>query len=188
MKNNRMAFQIAVVGCLILFGSLTAPAQDVRYNFAQGTDFSKYKTYKWVRVPGATYPDDILDGQIKQAIDTQLSMKGLTKTDGDTADLYIAYQFSISDQTQWVAYGIEGGAVLDRWGSLGPGMGTVPVTLMTIKTGTLVLDIYDVAAKQQVWRGDATKTLNPSKDPQKNYKNLQKAMAKLLKNYPPPAK
>jgi len=186
MKNNRMAFQLAVVGCLILFGSLTALAQDVRYNFAQGTDFSKYRTYKWVRVPDATYPDDILDGQIKQAIDTQLSMKGLTKTDGDTADLYIAYQLSISNQTQWNAYGMGGGVGLARWRGLG--MGTATATSSTIKIGTLVLDIYDVAAKQQVWRGDATKTLNPSKDQQKNLANLQKAMAKLLKNYPPPAK
>lgn len=188
MKNNRMALQIAVVGCLILFGCLTALAQDVRYNFAQGTDFSKYKTYKWVRVPGVTYPDDILDGQIRQAIDSQLSMKGLTKVTEDNADLYIAYQLSISEKTQWVAYGIEGGAVLDREGNLGPGMGTVPVTSMTIKTGTLVLDMYDVAAKQQVWRGDATKALHPSKNPQKNQRNLEKAMAKLLKNYPPPVK
>jgi len=26
-------------------------AQDVKYNFMEGTDFSKYKTYKWVQVP-----------------------------------------------------------------------------------------------------------------------------------------
>ena len=188
MKTNRMALQIAVVGCLILFGSLTAPAQEVHYNFARGTDFSKYKTYKWVRVPDATYPDDILDGQIKRAIDSQLSMKGLTMTDSDTADLYLTYQLSINNLTQWNAYGSGGGVNFGRWRGFGMDMGTATATSSIIKVGTLVLDMYDVAAKQQVWRGDAVKTLNPSKDPQKNQRNLEKAMAKLLKNYPPPVK
>jgi hypothetical protein len=192
MKKMSMAFQLAVVGCVILFCCVAAPAQDVRYNFVQGTDFSKYKTYKWVQVPDAKYPDQILDGQIRQAIDTELSKKGLTKTDSDTADLYVAYQLAINQQTEWNAYGtgvgMGGGVGFGRWRGLGMGMGTATATSSTINVGTLVLDFYDVAAKQQVWRGDATKTLNPSKDPQKNQANLQKAMAKLLKNYPPKAK
>ena len=37
-----------------------------------------------------------------------------------------------------------------------------------------------------VWTGRATKTLDPSKNQQKNLNNLNKAIAKLLKNYPPP--
>jgi Domain of unknown function (DUF4136) len=192
MKKMSMAFQLAVVGCVILFCCASALAQDVHYNFVAGTDFSKYKTYKWVQVPDAKYPDQILDGQIKQAIDTELSKKGLTKTDSDTADLYVAYQLAINQETQWNAYGtgvgMGGGVGFGRWRGLGMGMGTATATSSTINVGTLVLDFYDVAAKQQVWRGDATKTLNPSKDPQKNQANLQKAMAKLLKNYPPPAK
>jgi len=38
------------------------------------------------------------------------------------------------------------------------------------------------------WTGRATKTLDPSKNQQKNLNNLNKAVAKLLKNYPPPMK
>ena len=178
MKKLTVALQAALMGCVILCCCATARAQDVRYNYIPGTDFSKYKTYKWVRATDARYPDQILDEQIKQAIDSQLSLKGLTKTDDENADLYVAYQLAINQETEWYAYG-------------GPGWrlgGMASVTSSTINIGTLVLDLYDVAAKQQVWRGDATKTLNPSKDPLKNQKNLQKAMAKLLKNYPPAAK
>ena len=36
------------------------------------------------------------------------------------------------------------------------------------------------------WRGSAAKTLNISKDPDKNYHTLEKAMAKLFRNYPQP--
>jgi len=45
--------------------------------------------------------------------------------------------------------------------------------------------LYDSDREQLIWRGDASETLNLKKDPGKNYKNLQKAMAKLFKNYPP---
>jgi hypothetical protein len=51
--------------------------------------------------------------------------------------------------------------------------------------GTLVLDMYDRSANQLVWTGNATKTLDPSKSQEKNQQNLNKAMQKLLKNYPP---
>src|SRR4029078_9373465 len=125
-------------------------AQEVHYNFAQGTDFSKYKTYKWVRVPAATYPGDIRDGQIKQPIDSQLAMKGLTRPDSDTADLYMTYQLAINNLTQWNAYGLGGGLNYGRWRGFGMDMGTATVISSAIKVGTLVLDMYDVAAKQQV--------------------------------------
>ena len=44
------------------------------------------------------------------------------------------------------------------------------------------------AAGGQIWRGEATKTLKQQKNPEKLQKNLNKAMVKLLKNYPPPVK
>jgi hypothetical protein len=170
--------QLALLVGVILFACGSARAQDVTYNYAQGTDFSKYKTYKWVKIEGAEYPDQILDRQIKQSIDSQLSAKGFTKIDGDDADLYVGYQVSVTQQQQWNAYGTGGG-----W-RFGGGMATATST--TLQIGTLGFDAYDPAAKQLVWRGSATKTLNPPKDPSKRQKNLDKAMAKLLKNFPPP--
>jgi len=55
----------------------------------------------------------------------------------------------------------------------------------TIAVGTLLIDLYDPARKQLVWRGDGTKTIDIKKNPDKNYRNLQKAVAKLFKNYLP---
>src|ERR1700747_1939600 len=66
---------------------------------------------------------------------------------------------------------------------MGGGMATA--TSSTLSVGTLGFDVYDPAAKQLLWRGSATKTLNPPKDPDKRQKNLDKSVAKLLKNFPP---
>jgi len=156
-------------------------AQNVSYNFAQGTDFSKFKTYRWVNIPGTEAPNQLLDQQIKQSIDSQLAAKGFIKTDADVADLYVGYQVSISQQQQWNAYGMGGMG----W-RMGSGMTTV--TSSTIQIGTLGFDVYDQAGKQLIWRGSATKTLNPPKDPEKKQRNLNNAVAKLLKDFPPPIK
>ena len=123
---------------------------------------------------GDAHPDQIMDAEIKQAVDSQLAAKGMTKTDSDKADLYIGYQTAIHQETQW-----------DVWGSRAFGMGTGSWTSSTINVGTLVLDMYDPGTKQLVWTGSATKTIDTGSNHEKHMKNLDKAMAKLLKNYPP---
>jgi hypothetical protein len=179
-RSSGLVQRVVLMG-IILFACGAALAQDVSYNFAQGTDISKFKTYKWVRIPGAEAPNQLLDQQIKQSIDSQLAAKGFIKTDSDMADLYVGYQVSISQQTQWNAYGMGGMG----W-RMGGGMATA--TSSTIQIGTLGFDVYDQAGKQLIWRGSATKTLNPPKDPEKKQRNLDKAVAKLLKDFPPQPK
>jgi hypothetical protein len=159
-----------------------ALAQDVNVNYVPGKDFSGYKTYKWVEIQGAEKPDAIVDTQIKQAIDKALASKGLTKATGDAADLFIGYQVAVNQERQWNTYN-TGGYGAWRYGG---GMGTATST--TIQIGTIALDMYDSAAKELVWKGQASKTLSGEKDPEKRQKNIDKAMAKLLKDFPPKPK
>jgi len=176
---HREFARIFIVGGLLLTVSVFVAAQDIKTNYVPGTDFSKYKTYKWVTVDGAEQPDQIVDQQIKLAVDTALASKGMTRTDADTADMYVAYQVSIRQQEQWNAYGTGGGW---RFGG-----GMAMATSTTINIGTLGLDFYDPQPQKLIWRGQATKTLNPSKDPKKNQDRLNKGVAKLLKDFPPKA-
>jgi hypothetical protein len=179
---DHLRIRMATIGIGLVLAMLIAtvtPAQDVVTNSMPGTDFSKYHTYKWVSINGAAQPNQIVDAQIKSSIDSQLATKGLTKTDDDKADLYIGYQVSIDQEKQWNAYGMGGGL---RWG----GMGTA--TSSTIAVGTLVLDMYDSSVKKLVWTGRATKTLDSGANQAKKQKNLDKAMQKLLKDFPPKQK
>jgi Domain of unknown function (DUF4136) len=191
MKRVRRTLQVSMAGFVFLFCCGWAAAQDIKYNFLPGTNFSKYKTYKWVRAPKAEYPNDIIDAQITQAIDAQLAAKGLTKTE-DNPDLIVVYQVAVNQEKEWSSYStgdtMWGYGRWGGWGGYGGGMSTTRTTSSTINIGTLNVDMYDAAAKNQVWRGSATKTLGSGKDPAKVQKNLNKAMEKLFKKYPPPAK
>jgi hypothetical protein len=58
----------------------------------------------------------------------------------------------------------------------------------TIYIGQLAVDFYVPGAHNLVWRGVASKTIDTEAKPEKQQKNLAKAVAKLLKNFPPPVK
>ena len=165
----------------------SALAQDVRYNYDKGTDFSKFKTYKWVVIKGAQMPNDIVDKQIKSTIDSQLLVKGLSKVDTDDADLYLGYQTAVGSEKQFTPFssGMGPGWYGGGWYG-GGGMSTTTGSTTTIYVGQLDLDMYNATAKDLIWRGTVSKTLDPKAKPDKQQKNLTKAIAKLLKNYPPP--
>jgi hypothetical protein len=160
-----------------------ASAQDVNYNFDQATDFSKFKSYRWVEIPGGVKLDDITARQLTSALDAELVRKGLAKTENDSADLYVGYQAAISQEKQLTAYN-TGWGYGPRWG----GTGTTSVSTTTLMVGSIGMDMYDSSEKRLVWRGVATKTIDPGAKPDKRQKNIQKAAAKLLKNYPPTKK
>jgi hypothetical protein len=171
----------------------SALSQDVRYNYDKGTDFSKFKTYEWVLIKGAQMPNDIVDKQIKSTVDAQLLMKGLTAVTTDNADLYIGYQTAIGSEKQFTSF--SSGGMGPGWGYgpgwygggwYGAGGGMTTGQTSTIYVGQLDLDMYNSAGKDLVWRGTVSKTLDPKAKPDKQQKNLNKAVAKLLKNYPPP--
>jgi Domain of unknown function (DUF4136) len=169
----------------------TAVAQDVRYNYDNTADFSKFKTYKWVSIKNADQVDELTARQITSAIDAEFAKKGLTNTDSDTADLYIGYQTAVGKEEQLNAYS-TGWGYGPGWGpgwyGGGMGMTTTTATTSTIYTGQLDLDIYNAAKKQLVWRGVVSKALNPKANAEKKQKNISKAIAKLLKDYPPKVK
>jgi len=179
---------------LLVTGVSGALAQDVRYNFDKDAKFSDYKTYKWVDIKGSDRPNELIDKQIKAALEAELATKGLTETNSDDADLYIGYQTAIGTEKQFNSYS-TGWGYGPGWcgGWYGGGYGgmsstTTSGSTSTIYVGQLGVDMYESKKHDLVWRGTASKTLDPKAKPDKQQKNIKKAVAKLLKNYPPKIK
>jgi len=178
------ALVLALVACSVTF------AQDVRTNYMPGTDFSKYHTYAWVNdvqgVPAVGgHPDQILDAQVKEAIDSQMVAKGFTKVvDGSKADLLLGYQLAIDQEKQINGFGDN----LGGWGGWGPwrgSFGTFSASTSSNYIGTFVVGMYDPAVRKLVWIGAAQHAIEPSKKQEKNQQRLNKGAQKLLKDFPP---
>jgi Domain of unknown function (DUF4136) len=176
----------------LLLGATAVIAQDVRYDYDKDKDFSKYTTYKWVEVKNADQVDPLTAKQIVAAVDAELAKKGLKKTDSDDAQLYIAYQTAVGSEKQFTSYntgwGYGPGWGPGWYGSGGMSTSTTYGSTSTVYVGTLDLSMYDSAKHELVWRGSVSKTLDPKSKPEKKQKNIQKAVAKLLKNFPPKPK
>ena len=184
--------RVSLLVATIMLVASAAIAQDTRYNFDKNADFSKFKTYKWVSLKDAAKPNELMDKQIIAAVDSELATKGLSKVDGDNADLYVGYQAGIGQEKQFTSYnsdwGYGGGWYGGGWYGGAGGMSTTTGQTSTIYVGQLALDMYDSANRDLAWRGVVSKTLDQKAKPEKQEKNLKKAIAKLLKNYPPPVK
>jgi len=186
--------RLTLLAVALFLSSVTpAVAQDVRYDFDKEKDFSKYKTYKWVPIKGADLPDELTQKALTSAIDAQLATKGLTKSDSDDADLYVGYQTALGQEKEFTSYN-TGWGYGPGWGGgwygYGGGMSSTTTygSTSTVYVGQLDVSMYDPKAKQLVWRGVASKTLDPKAKPEKKEKNINKAVTKLLKKYPPEVK
>jgi hypothetical protein len=157
----------------------TAFAQNVKTDYNKGTDFAQYKTFMWIKEPQTTNP--LTKQRVIDDVNAALTARGLKLVTSD-ADLCIAaHAATKQNQTLNTFYDGFGGGW--RWGG---GFGSATTTVDTYKVGTLVVDIFDAKTKEAIWRGSSSDSL--SGNPEKNATNLNKAVEKMFKDFPPPAR
>jgi len=169
---------------LLTLGVGRVAAQGQNYGFARDADFSKYKTYKWVSIESAQRLDELTADQVMGTIEVELAKKGLKTSPSDSADLYVGFQIASGNEKQLDHYDIgsqyepPAGATADSAGD----------AASTVHSGPLVLYMYDAAKKQLVWWSALPNAIDANAYPDKKQKHLDKAVAKLLKDYPPQKK
>jgi hypothetical protein len=159
---------------LIALSFTAASAQDVYVSSSPSATFSQYHTYAWGQQQNPNQiANSFLAQEAKTQIEAQMQTKGLKLVqESENPDLVVVGSGGMKTQTSYNAWGMRG---------FGGGMGGI--TPEQSLTATLIVDIYDVKAKQLVWRGIAQGTLN-EKNSQKNMQLVDKAVAKMFKKYP----
>ena len=173
-----MKFYAAVV--LTIVFSAMAQAQKVSIDYDKNANFSSYKAYSWGEGTNAKNP--LGHQRIVAGIDAQLAAKGWQKVDSNP-DVVVIYSAATGSKTQINTFDTGGPWGGYRWGWGGYGGGSSTTTVQEIPIGHLVVDMADVKNKDFIWRGTASDTL--SDQPEKNQKKLEKALAKMFKNFPP---
>lgn len=170
----------AIIGLAFLLFACPAFGQKVDVNFDKSVDFSQYKTYFWVKGMPARNP--IINQMITDAVDQQLSARGLTKTDAG-GDIQIMFMAAADLDLQITGL---------TWSNASNPMGALTQVgpPMNVRKGTLVVDITDRKTERYVWRAVAKETLTraPSgdmaKDAQSVEKLVKKAVEKMFSKYP----
>jgi Domain of unknown function (DUF4136) len=167
----------ASAGIALLFATASF-AQQVKTDYDRSADFRQYKTYSWEKVQTQ---DPLLVDRIKDAVNADLTAKGLTPVDSGGDIAIVAIEMTKNQHTLNTFYDGFGGGW--RWGG---GFGDATTTVDNYKVGTLVVDLFDAKTKKIIWRGSSSDTLSDKSD--KNIKNLDKGVQKMFDHFPPEVK
>jgi hypothetical protein len=175
MKIHKLFSSIA----MLFFLTAASFAQQVKTDYDRTTNFGQYKTYSWKKIETK---DPLWVDRIKSDVDASLTAKGWKQVPSGGDVSLVATEITTNQPTLNTYYNNFGG--FGR-GFRGGGFGDSTTTVENYKVGTLVLDMSDTQTNKLVWRGSASDALSNKSD--KNIKNLDKGVQKMLKNFPPEA-
>ena len=166
-----------------------AAAQDVKTDYDKAFNFAAVKTYS-IKL-GTKWGNDLSERRVLAEIDEAITGKGWKKVDDAQADIHVVLHGATDTKhtaNTFYSGGMGGyGYGYRGYGGMGMG-GTATTTVSDYKVGTLVVDMFNAKSptKSLVFRGIAEDEI--SDKPDKNVKKLDKASAKLFKDFPPGSK
>jgi len=153
-------------------------AADLKTDYDHSADFSRYRTYSWIKVEAG---NSLWSDRITRDVDAQLAAKGLTKV-ASGGDLGVsAFGSTHNQQSLETFYNGFGGGWF--WRGLG---GEATTEVVNTPVGSLVVDAFDGQTKRLVWRASSAETLTG--DPEKNEKKLEHEVVDMFKHFPPERK
>ena len=159
----------------------------VNYDYDPDANFASLKTFDWMKqsakasvgVKEALARNTLLDKRIKNAVNRQLTAKGL-KQDSSNPDFVIAYHVGVEDKINNQDWGYSYAVRGRYWG-----VRTRDVQVHQYKEGTLILDFVDAKTKELLWRATGSGVAKENPTPAEVEKSINKAIAKFLENFPP---
>jgi hypothetical protein len=163
--------------------ALSAQAQKPAIQWNNQYDFGAVETFAWQTTDQTLQEQNpFMHSLIKNTLEAELATSGLTQVDANP-DVWVNYHASSTTEVQLRSdsYGYGFGAYgMGGWGYYGMGsMGSVSTTTRAVEyqRGTLIVDIWDAATKELVWRGEVSDTLPDN--PQKAEKLVVRAIGKM---------
>jgi hypothetical protein len=183
IRHLKKALASWAVGIVLLSPGLQLAAQKVKIDYDKTTDFAKFKTYAWVQ--GTPVMDPRLDTYIKKSLNDMFQHIGMTEASVSTADIVVTYHAAVNtDLSVGTAldptFAASGGVAIPGqsiWETAG-GAAAAHVT-----KGGLAFQILDRAANRTIWTGTAQHTV--SDKPSERWDQVQKALDKLFRTFPP---
>ena len=154
---------------------------EVHTDYDSSVDFSRFSTYYWKRLPQTDNP--LMANRIVAGVDSQLQAKGWRKVPEDRAQAAVAAHVVAREGQRVETFSTGRGPAWYGWGMGGPL--TSASSVVTYTVGTLVVDLYDAASRNAIWRGTASDTV--SSDPAAVRRKIDEGLQRMFANFPPGA-
>jgi hypothetical protein len=182
-KGNEVSYEHSKLKLLVrssvlitLLASLAIP-DHIAVDYDHHANFARLHNYSWGKVQTA---NSIWDARVRNAINTQLAAKGWTQVpSGGEITVVAVERTQVQQQIDTLYDGCGGRRFFG-------GFGYATTTVQNYKVGTPVVDMYDTASKNLIWRGNSSNAL--SGNPEKNDKTMHKEVKKMFQHFPPEAR
>ena len=174
---------IKFIPILLLFALSSCSSISVYSDFDKGVDFSQYKTYAFHRSGIDKVQISELDKRrILNAIDVELSKKGMTKS--ENPDLLVNIFTKEREQVDVSQFNIGWGY---GWGRRwNPYLWGGQNYVSTSTEGTLYIDLIDAKKKELIWEGEGVGYLTQNRAEKEAL--INQFVAKILAQFPPTKK
>jgi hypothetical protein len=167
----------------------TTFAQKVKVGYDKSVDFSRYKTYTWTK-PAMPATRPMLYATVVGTVEDELKKKGLQSVDKN-GDLILmpagGIEFGINTAVGTPVLPTYAGAPVSVNTTMWTGaVGTENLTSPYVPQGTLQLQFVDRSNNKIIWSGRVSEKLDIERK-QESLDRIYKAIAKLIKRYPPKA-
>jgi hypothetical protein len=167
----------------------TTFAQKVKVGYDKSVDFSRYKTYTWTE-PAMPPTRPMLYATVVGTVEDELKKKGLQSVDKN-GDLILmpagGIEFGINTAVGTPVLPTYAGAPVSVNTTMWTGaVGTENLTSSYVPQGTLQLQFVDRSNNKIIWNGRVSEKLDIERK-QESLDRIYKAIAKLIKQYPPKA-
>ncbi|UCH85726.1 MAG: DUF4136 domain-containing protein [Candidatus Latescibacterota bacterium] len=173
---TRMTLVLVITAMVVLI--VGCSSTKVTHDYDPAADFGQFKTFKWLDVPTSAAGEglqDQLGDLVREAVNKQLTAKGVTEVDDDP-DVLMVYHAVKEPRINTEEWGYK---YDPNWGK-GDDIQTYDYTV-----GTLIVDMVDAESKAMLWRGTAEKILSESPSPESQAQQIGEAVAKIFEDFPP---
>lgn len=186
---NRSRFFLHFV---LLFFLAGCSAYSVVSDYDQEYDFRTLQTYRWpvesdgIRKGDVLRENPLVYKRVQSAVDREFRAKGLMLTGSKNADFIVYAHAGIRKRkTYHHDFGVGFPLGPYRWYRpwWGPYGGFTFVSYY--EEGSLVIDIIDASTRELTWRGVATRVVRNYRTPEDMQRDINNAVAKILKSFPP---
>lgn len=168
-----------------LFFLASCSSLSVTSDYDREANFSSYKTYSFAKMDvERTNINDINKNRLIRAVKNEMNERGFTESDDADLEIHmhgvIENKWSATARTDYYGMGLPYYRRGFGWGGV---PGTTTVDIQKYEEGTLIVDLVDVKEKKLVWQGIGTAILR--NNPKNVEERINKAMANILRSFPP---
>jgi hypothetical protein len=168
--------------CVSVWGAGCAPMLEVKDTFDPETNFAKYATYdlmpksEFEMSPAASQEfsgrRQVMEEELVKAVTATMEAKGFER-DTENPDIIVSYLVGVRQEVYAASFGFD---YNDATGA---------AVVQTVQDGSMRIDFVDTETNTLVWRGLGFGAVN--RDPTEDMirKNIDRAVKKILDQYPP---